>query len=171
MGGLPPVPPRGPVRAGGCGVRTIRLAGPAWRVASASPSPGPRSGRRRGGRASCARAWSASGARRGGVRWGPAAAVRAAGSARPATGAARSRSVCRARWCHTPSTPGARLPPSPMAHRMVRSPAARVVPTWVAAVGHREAWVPASGPQQPNKGLQETANSLRSCLATALGGA
>ena len=51
----------------------------------------------------------------------------------------------------------------------MRYPAAKVVPTWVAAVGHREAWVPVSGPQQPNKGVQATPNSLRSCLAPALG--
>ena len=60
---------------------------------------------------------------------------------------------CRARRCHTPSlrVPGACQPLSPTAYRRLRHPAARVVPAWVAAVSHRDAWVPASVSSTPTR--------------------
>jgi len=42
-------------------------------------------------------------------------------------------------------------PLSPTTQRVWRPPAARVVPAWVAAVGHREARAPASGASHPTK--------------------
>ena len=88
----------------------------------AGPAPGP-------GRRLVPGVGTCGGVRR--RRSGPPAAPR------PPRGQRAPGRSWRAQWCPTPSTPGARLPPSPMAHRRVRSPAARVGPTWVAAVGHR----------------------------------
>ena len=193
---LPPMPPRGPCAlvGGACapsclrgwrGGRRPRQRRGGWQALARAGAHVLAQGQYRvpvtehqvwaaaGRAASGARAWSASGARREGVRRGPVAAARATGSARPTTGASRSRSVGQGPVVARAFHPCLWRPVAASAHgpRLMRYPAARVMPTGVAAVGHREAWAPASGPQPPNKGVQATANSLRSCLAAALGGA
>ena len=190
--GRPPVPPDDPVHAGGWGVRTLRRAGLSWLpaalaavalVACARPCWRSRTHR---GLASCpphrehgrgVGGWRAVRCRRrDGVSW------RAWGWSSVAGGHGRRRGPCGG-----PAAPGThreghaagrsgraggRRAGGPLGRSPCQPPSRKVlwaVPTWVAAVGPREAWAPAAGPQPPNKGLQATPNSLRSCLAPALG--
>jgi len=142
--------PRGGCRA----LAPTRLPGSSM----ASPAPGARMQRGRGHRVLHQR-MSASPVRRRGVLLGPVAAVGAAGSAVPQQHQARSRGASRCRAVVpgtvglTPSTPvpGAASATITHGHRMVRHPAARVVPAWGTAVGHREARAPASVPSNPTR--------------------
>ena len=75
-------------------------------------------------------------------------------STRPATGGS-ARPAGRAGHGDATRPPplslAPRQPPSLTTHRVWRHPTARMVPAWVAAVGHREARVPASGASNPTK--------------------
>ena len=112
-----------------------------------------------GGAVSCASAWRcllSGGGACCGVRWQWSAqqAALCPRSVRHASGGHRAAGrSCRARWVSHPPPRCLvrRQPPSPKAHRMVRHPAARVVPAWGAAVGHREARAPASVPSHPTR--------------------
>jgi hypothetical protein len=117
----------------------------------------------------------ASPARCGCVLLGPAAG-RAAGSAVPQQGQARDGGHGAAgrsssgRWCHAPSLPrpdavsGAMVHDPPRVAASCRQGGAR------GGGGRRSPADPGIGIglQHPNKGLQATANSVRSCLAPAL---
>jgi len=189
---LPPVPIGWPVHTGRCGVSTLLRTGPAWRpqapaaawgVSGARPCWRPRT---RLGPASCPRprahgrgvvGWrSVRCRRRVGVSW------RAWGRSSVAGRRGRRRGPC---W--VPAVPGTprwvarcrAVVPGTGAPR-VWSPEAVAVsaavsngPPGGARVGgggrcaRRQG--PRVGPQQPNKGLQATPSSLRSCLAPASG--
>ena len=106
-----------------------------------------------------ARVGPASRPRRGGALQSPAAVGGAASravsqphQARHGRQHAPGRSS-RARWghAHSPLSLAPCQPLSPTTQRVWRPPAARVVPAWVAEVGHWEARAPASGASNPTK--------------------
>jgi hypothetical protein len=129
------------------------------------------------GALSCAMRGLASPALRGGVLLGPAAAGRAAVSAVPQQGQARDgghRAAGRsstARWCQAPSTPG----PCAASVAMVHGPQGVAASCGKGGArgggGSRSPGDPGTGVglQQPNKGLQATAYSVRSFVAPAFG--
>ena len=122
------------------------------------------------GAVSCTMSGVVSPARRGGVRRDPAA-DRAAGSTVPQQGQARAggpRAAGRsstARGCYAPATLG----PCAASGAMVHGPPG-VAASCGPGGGSRSPGGPGPGVglQPPNKGLQATGNSLRSCLAAAL---
>jgi len=159
-----PVPPEGPVHAGGAvwapsgvrgrcgglspgsgvagGVSEPALAPPRTRVAgAASPSPGARARWVEWHRV-LRQGSSASTVLRRGVRRCPAVAVGGLPAA-PGPGTVAPSPLPRCPWLWQP--------PSPKAHRAWRPAAARVVPAWGAAVGRREARAPASVPSPPTR--------------------
>jgi hypothetical protein len=197
--GRSPVPTTTPVRDGG-GSGTLRCAGLSWwPQAPAAVWPGVeappcglhgacrwRVSRHRHQGQGCGmvkwrlvlRHERVGGTLRGGVLWGPEAG-RAAVSAGPQQGQARDgghRAAGRSskvRWCQAPSIAG------PCAVSVAMIPAPPGVAASCAQGGARggggsrspEGPGPGVGLQPPNKGLQATVNSLRSCLAPAIDGA
>ena len=169
-------------------LRTIRLAGSSWwplalaaagRVSYARPCwrqrrvPSTRrtGAARSGGAASCAMACAASAALRGGVRRRGSRQPRAPRAPGPQRGSRAVRWSCRAWWGHAPSSPGPGTASATISHG-----------PWggAASGGQGGSRVGGGGrapggqgtclsPQQPNKGLQATPSSLRSCLAPASG--
>jgi len=172
---LCPMRPGAPVDADGCGGGSILHAGPSWgpqapaaagRVACASPHWHQRvcqgaawrprhRGHGRGGHCVLPQRLFGGGAC-GGDRWrrsapaGRAVPSRTRHASRGHGAAGRS---CGARWgAHSPPLCLVRPHPrSPKAHRRVQPPAARMVPTWAAVGGHREARTPASVPSNPTR--------------------
>jgi len=140
----------------------------------ASPAPGTRARRGRGHRV-LRQSMPASPVRCRGMLRGPVAAVGAAGSAVPqqrqacSKGASRGRAVVPGTVGRAPSTPVPGAASAAITHGPLDVAASGGPGGAHVGGGGRSPGSPGTrvGSQQPNKGLQATANSLRSCVAPA----